>query len=97
MLTLTGEVPLRPEVVGPVTAAGSAPELVAHGLAELLPERGLNWWRPTDDARARWTGFFAAPPVVEGDDEAAAATEVAESEAALQGAGMVYDSIEDDF
>ncbi len=72
-------------------------DLAAHGLAELLPERGEHWWRPTEDARHRWARFFAAPAAVEPDEEAAMAAEVAELEAAFAQEGMDYDPLDEDF
>ncbi len=70
-------------------------DLAAHGLVELLPEQGQHWWRPTEDARQRWTRFFAAPVAVEPDDDAATAAEVARLEAAFAGEAMTYDPLDE--
>lgn len=72
-------------------------DLTAHGLAELMPDRGEHWWKPTDDARQRWERFFAAPPAVEPNDEAATAAEVAELEAAYAGQAVPCDPLDEDF
>ncbi len=72
-------------------------DLTAHGLAELLPERGEDWWRPTDEARTRWARFFELPTAVEPDDQAASAAEVADLEAVFNAHGMAYDPPDEDF
>ncbi len=93
----TNHVTAAVAVAGKTAVSRDLEDLVAHGLAELLPERGLHWWRPTDDARARWARFFAPPPAVDANDEAAAAAEVADLEAALNNVGMAYDLLNEDF
>lgn len=84
-------------VASPAAVKRDLQDLVAHGLAELLPEEAFEWWRPTDDARQRWARFFATPAVVEPYDEAATVATVAELEAAFAGQAMTYDPLDEDF
>lgn len=72
-------------------------DLTAHGLAELLPERGEDWWRPTAEARTRWARFFELPVTVEPNDQRDGADEVAELEAAFNAEAVSYDPLDEDF